>query len=155
MTFSTLDHVGFTVSNVDRSVPWYTALLGQRPVLRKRWDQEYVARILGYERVVLVCAFWRLPGGSILELLEYEVPGPALVDMETNNVGNAHLCLVTKDLHADYERLRGIADFRSAEPVRIPWGPYDGGWACYLRDPDGISVELIQLPPGGSLLDGD
>ena len=45
-------------------------------MLRKTWEQEYVARILGYPEVVLDCAFWRLPGGTVLELLEYVVPGP-------------------------------------------------------------------------------
>ena len=69
--------------------------------------------------------------------------------METYNAGNAHLCLVTDDIHADVERLRGHADFRHPEAVEIPWGAYKGGWACYMRDPDGISIEVLQEPPGG------
>ena len=73
--------------------------------------------------------------------------------METFNVGNGHLCLVTEDIHLDFERLRGIAEFRDPEPTQIPWGPYQGGWACYLRDPDGISIEILQAPPGGPKLD--
>jgi hypothetical protein len=46
-------------------------------------------------------------------------------------------------------RAAGHDTFRSPEPVVIPWGPYKGGRACYLRDPDGISIELMELPPGG------
>jgi catechol 2,3-dioxygenase-like lactoylglutathione lyase family enzyme len=151
--YSGLDHVGFAVSEIERSSAWYTDLLGAPPVLRKTWEQEYVARILGYPEVVLDCAFWRLPGGTVLELLEYVVPAPGRVDMETFNVGNGHLCLVTEDIHRDFERLRGIAEFRDPEPTPIPWGPYQGGWACYLRDPDGISIEILQAPPGGPRLD--
>jgi catechol 2,3-dioxygenase-like lactoylglutathione lyase family enzyme len=147
-----LDHVGFTVGNLDRSIAFYTRLLEAEPVLRKTWDVEYVGRIVGYPRVVLDCAFWRLPWGTTLELLEYKEQ-PARVDMETFNVGNGHLCLVTEDMARDYERLRDHATFRSAEPVSIPWGPYEGGAACYLRDPDGISIELIELPPGGPRLE--
>jgi catechol 2,3-dioxygenase-like lactoylglutathione lyase family enzyme len=148
--FGALDHVGFSVSSLDRSIPFYTALLGEEPLLRKRWDVAYVGEILGYPGNVLDGAFWRLPGGTILELLEYVEPPPGRVDMETNNVGNAHLCLVTDDMDADFERLRPVgAEFRSEAPVEIPWGPYRGGKACYLRDLDGISIELIELPPGG------
>jgi catechol 2,3-dioxygenase-like lactoylglutathione lyase family enzyme len=148
--FGALDHVGFSVSSLDRSIPFYTALLGEEPLLRKRWDVEYVGEILGYPGNVLDGAFWRLPGGTILELLEYVEPPPGRVDMETNNVGSAHLCLVTDDMDADFERLRPVgAEFRSEAPVEIPWGPYRGGKACYLRDLDGISIELIELPPGG------
>ena len=69
--YAGLDHVGFTVTDLDRSAAWYTELLGEPPVLRKRWEQAYVARVLGYPEVVLDAAFWRLPGGTVLELLEY------------------------------------------------------------------------------------
>ena len=74
--------------------------------------------------------------------------------METYNAGSAHLCLVTENMEADFERLRPLgAEFRSEAPIDIPWGPYRGGKACYLRDPDGISIELIELPPGGPSFD--
>ena len=149
MLITGLDHVGFSVSDLDRSVSWYTEFFGDPPQLRKVWDVEYVSRIVGYPNCKMDCAFWRLPGGTILELIQYLEPPVGIVDMESYNAGNGHLCLVTKDLAADFERLRGRIEFRDPDPVRIPWGPYEGGWACYLRDPDGISIELMQLAPGG------
>lgn len=152
MMYAALDHVGFAVSSIERSIPFYTRLLGEEPLLRKVWDVEYVDRIVGYPGVKLDAAFWRLPGGPILELLEYLNPPPGSVDMETYNAGNAHLCLVTDDIQADFNRLKGHATFRHPEPVEIPWGPYKGGWAAYIRDPDGISIELLQAPPGGPKL---
>ena len=149
-SFRALDHIGFTVSSLDRSIPFYTVLLGEEPFLRKLWDVEYVGRIVGYPGVVLDAAFWNLPNDTILELLEYRNPKPGVVDMESYNAGNAHLCLATEDIEADFERLRPTAaEFRHPVPVDIPWGPYTGGKAIYLRDPDGISIELIELPPGG------
>jgi catechol 2,3-dioxygenase-like lactoylglutathione lyase family enzyme len=153
VTYPALDHIGFAVSDLDRSVEWYTRFLGEGPVLRKVWEPGYVGDIVGYPECSLDCAIWRLPSNTLLELIQYLAPSPARVDMETYNVGNAHLCLETEDIEADYERLRGHAEFRSAEPVEIPWGPYKGGRVCYLRDPDGISVELMQQPPGGPNLE--
>jgi catechol 2,3-dioxygenase-like lactoylglutathione lyase family enzyme len=153
MHYADLDHIGFSVSNLDRSSDWYTFFLNQAPILRKTWDVEYVGRIVGYPKVKMEAAFWRLPGGTVLELLEYQNPRARRVDMETYNAGNAHLCLVVANLEADFERLRERVVFRHPEPVEIPWGPYMGGKACYLRDPDGISIELIELPPGGPRFD--
>jgi catechol 2,3-dioxygenase-like lactoylglutathione lyase family enzyme len=147
--FSRFDHVGFSVANLDRSVEWYTFLFEEPPMLRKLYDVEYISRVLGYPGAILDAALWELPGGARFELLEYKHPEPGRVDMESYNVGNSHLCLVTADLAADFERLRGLAELRHPEPVAIPWGPYTGGKACYLRDPDGISIELLELPPGG------
>jgi catechol 2,3-dioxygenase-like lactoylglutathione lyase family enzyme len=73
--------------------------------------------------------------------------------METYNAGNGHMALVVGDIHAEFDRLRDHASFRDPSPIAIPWGPYAGGWACYLRDPDGISIELMQLPPHGARLE--
>jgi catechol 2,3-dioxygenase-like lactoylglutathione lyase family enzyme len=147
--YSGLDHIGFAVGNLDRATDWYTRFLGEPPVMRKVWDVEYIGRVLGYPGVKIECAFWDLPGGTTLELIEYLEPAPGVVDMETYNAGNAHLCLVVDDLDADLERLRSELGLTGVEAVEIPWGPYAGGKACYLRDPDGISIQLMQLVPGG------
>ena len=150
MHYSGLDHVGFTVSSLERSIPFYTLLLGEEPFLRLLWEgEEFVGRIVGYPGVKLEGAFWQLPGGSVLELLQYHDPEPGRVDMETYNVGSAHLGLVTEDIHADVERLRKHVQFRNPGPVEIPSGPAKGGFALYMRDPDGITIELIQRPPSG------
>jgi catechol 2,3-dioxygenase-like lactoylglutathione lyase family enzyme len=149
--FRALDHVGFAVSDLDRSIAFYETLLGTPMLMRKTWDVPYVGEIVGYPDLVLEGAFFQLPNDVILELLEYSSPAPGTVDMESYNAGNAHLCLVTDDMAADFARLRaaGYDTFRSERPIDIPWGPYRGGRACYLRDPDGASIELLEAPPGG------
>ena len=149
--FRALDHVGYAVANLDRSIAFYEILLGVPMLLRKTWSHPYVGEIVGYPDLVLEGAFFQLPNGVVLELLEYQKPRPGGVDMESYNAGNAHLCLVTDDMAADFERLRaaGYDTFRAEAPIEIPWGPYRGGRACYLRDPDGISIELLEEPPGG------
>jgi catechol 2,3-dioxygenase-like lactoylglutathione lyase family enzyme len=146
------DHVGYTVSDLDRSVEFWARLLEHDPKARKTWDVPYLSRIQGYEDVKVEAAFFDLPGGLTLELIQYHNPPHAAVDMETYNVGNAHLSFVTDDLHRTFDRLRGTAQLRSPEPVRIEWGPYEGGFAARVRDPDGITIELVQLPEGGAKL---
>jgi catechol 2,3-dioxygenase-like lactoylglutathione lyase family enzyme len=143
------DYVGYTVSDLDRSVEFWSFLLEREPTARKTWDVPYLARIQGYDAVNLEAAFFDLPGGLTLELIEYHEPAHSTVDMETYNVGNTHLSFVTGDLHRTFERLRGRAGLRSVAPVRIEWGPYEGGYAARVRDPDGITIELVQLPEGG------
>jgi len=144
--YTRVDHVGFTVSDLDRSAEWYEFLLGSPPVLRDVWDVEYVGRMLGYPGCKIECAYWRLPGEAMLELIQYERPPGGAVDMETYNVGNGHLCLIVEDLEAEFQRLRERVAFRHPEPVVIPWGPYKGGKAGYIRDLDGISIQLMQHP---------
>lgn len=144
-----MNHVGFAVSDIEQSVEWYTFLLEDPPYLMGRWNVEYVSRVVGYPGAEFDAALWELGGGLSLELLAYWKPPATRIDMETFNVGNGHLCLVVDDLAAEFERLRGRAEFRNPEPVDIPWGHFAGGRSCYLRDPDGISIELVQYPPDG------
>ena len=147
-----LDHVGFSVSDMDQSIAFYTLLLQREPILRRYYPEQYVAGVVGYDEIGMDAAFFEIgDSGIILELLEYKNPPNSRVDMETYNVGNGHLCLIVDDLQAEYDRLmpHGVA-FRSPDPITIPIGPYSGGKACYLRDPDGISIELLQEPPAGT-----
>lgn len=91
-------------------------------------------------------AYLRAPGDShILELFEYLAPAGEVLDVESRNVGAAHICFVVEDLATLYEdlRARGVDSFVTA-PVFVDEGPSKGGWALYLRDPDGIRVELFQ-----------
>jgi catechol 2,3-dioxygenase-like lactoylglutathione lyase family enzyme len=148
LTVRALDHIGFSVSDLDRSSEWYTRLLGAGPFARKAVGPGYVGEIIGYPECRMEWALWRLPQGTVLELIQYVVPEPVAVAMETNCVGNGHLCLVMADIDGVYERLRGHAEFRSPAPVEIPHGPWKGARVCYTRDPDGISVELMESPPG-------
>ena len=152
--FESVDHTGFTVADLDRSIAWYTQVLGVPPLIRKRSNDEYMGGMIGYSDCEIEYAYFPLPGGSKLELIEYVDPPSATVDMETSNLGNGHLCLLVDDIHAEFERLSPIAPFRSPAPVEITAGPNSGGYGAYLRDPDGITIQLIQLPPGGQRLPG-
>jgi catechol 2,3-dioxygenase-like lactoylglutathione lyase family enzyme len=146
-----LDHVGFAVADLDRSIDFYRKLLEREPAARRLYRERYVAEVLGYEEIEIDTAFFELPGGTVFELLEYRTPAGRWVDMETANPGNAHICLVVEDLEREFDRLAqaGVA-FRSERPVEIPVGPYKGGRSVYFRDPDGISIQLLEPPPHGA-----
>ena len=146
-----LDHVGFTVSDLPRAVEFYELLLQRPPMMTRLYREAYIAKIVGYSALELNAAFFELPGNpAILELIEYRRPPSETVGMETYNVGNGHLCLLVEDLGAEFERLYGAGvRFRSEKPIDIMAGPYRGGKAVYFRDPDGITIELIERPQGG------
>lgn len=149
-------HFSFTVSDIDRSIDWYTGVLGLELVHRQRGDNDYTRTLVGMPDAVIEAAQFRVPGVNpgrsthMLELVQYEAPAPnAVLDLSTNNVGAAHLAFIVEDIQAEYERLcaEGV-EFRNP-PVTVTAGANAGGAACYFRDPDGITLELMQLPPRG------
>jgi catechol 2,3-dioxygenase-like lactoylglutathione lyase family enzyme len=149
-TQDALHHVGFTVGDLDRSVAFYSLLLGAVPFLHRVYDEPFIAEMIGYEDAVRGCAMFRIPrSGVTLELIQYHVPPGQGAGLETYRLGNAHLCLVVDDLDSEYGRLLPHEVAFRSPPVVVPADvddPAAGGKALYLRDPDGITVELIQLP---------
>lgn len=152
MALSAVNHVGFAVAEIERSVRFYTALLQSPPYFRERYDVPYIGRMVGYPGAIQEAAFFDLPGERdlFLELIEYVEPPAATVSMEAYNAGNAHLCLGCADLDAEYERLRGIDGiaFRSENPVASDYGVYSGARGLFLRDPDEITIQLVEIPAG-------
>lgn len=146
-------HTGLTVSDLERSIAFYRDLLGLELV--KRWEssQPYLRTIVGFPDAELRIAFLRVPGmdagvsGHHLELLEYREPRGTRGDASTCNPGNVHVAFVVADLDATYRELSARGVRFMSPPVDIAHGGNKGGKAVYLRDPDDITLELLQPPP--------
>jgi lactoylglutathione lyase len=147
-------HFSFTVSNIERSIDWYTRVLGLELVHRQRQDNEYTRKLVGMPDAVLEVAQFVVPGvpparsTHMLELVEYVVPkGRAAEALPTNDVGVAHLALMVTDIHERHLRMSGQGVAFRNPPVEITAGANRGGYACYFHDPDGITFELLQPAP--------
>jgi catechol 2,3-dioxygenase-like lactoylglutathione lyase family enzyme len=145
---SGLHHTGYTVSDLDRSLEFYRDLLGCELLGIQERDGGYLAAIVGYPDAHVRMAHLRAAGSQhIIELFEYLSPTPGRLALEPRNVGTAHMCFVVEDLDATYARLVAAGVEFISSPVDVDMGASAGGRALYLWDPDGIPMELFQLPP--------
>ncbi len=137
-------HFALTVADADRSVEFYCGL-GFEIVSDREVEGGYVEEITGVERAHIRLV--HLSGfGHNLELLQYLRPLGPQQARALQDVGSAHICLLTDDLDADFARLRdGGIRFRSDGPVTTTSGPNRGGKGVYALDPDGNAVEIVQL----------
>jgi catechol 2,3-dioxygenase-like lactoylglutathione lyase family enzyme len=143
-----LHHTGFTVADLERSVVFYRDLLGCDLIATQEKRGGYLAAIVGYPDAHVRMAHLRAPGSvHVIELFQYLSPDSERHPLEPRNVGSSHLCFIVEDLDETYERLcaAGVDSFVSP-PVVVDTGVNAGGCALYLRDPDGIAVELFQPP---------
>ena len=145
--YLSLDHIGFSVSSLDKSLEFYSKLLNKEPLMRRLYKEEYVGVVVGYENVVMDCGFFTLPNNTILELIEYYEPYKGTVDMESYNVGNAHLCLIVDDMEREIERVKGFVNMITDGIGVSTNGPYKGAKVIYFRDPDGNQIQIIYPPP--------
>jgi catechol 2,3-dioxygenase-like lactoylglutathione lyase family enzyme len=144
-------HTSFTVSDMGRSLAFYRDLLGMEMIGEQGGKGGYLAEVVGFPDVDMRVVFLRPTPDSVhlLELIEYRSPEGTPADVRTCNPGSGHLCLVVEDIHSAYARLRAAGvRFASERPVAILAGRHKSGYTVYARDPDGVTIELIQLPAG-------
>lgn len=142
-------HTGLTVRDLDRSVRFYRDALGCSVIMEQEKVGGYLAEIVGYPDASVRMAHLHDPAGRlVIELFEYRSPDMLDIDLEPRRIGNAHLCFVVADLDAVYQRVTAAGVETFTPPVLIDTGANAGGFGLYLRDPDGITLELFQPAPG-------
>lgn len=138
------DHIAVTVSDLDRSVEFYTKAMEMKEVLR--WK----SKIPGIREI----AFVRIRGG-MLELLAREKPkkaGPG----DDDETGVKHLCFAVTDIEKEIARLKKmdvpiVADFHvlNEDHLETKSGTMrldlkKGLKRAVFADPDGIELELLE-----------
>jgi len=147
-------HTSWTVADLDRSIAFYRDRLGFELVETKHRIGAFIEEVVGFGGADLTIATLRIPGavlppsGHHLELIQYVAPKGERLDLRTFNVGAAHLAVGTDSIHKDYARLSAAGVTFVSPPVRVPSGSNANSYACYLRDPDGFTIELVQ--PGAA-----
>jgi lactoylglutathione lyase len=122
-----LIHTCYRILEIDRSVEFYEALgfseIGRHPI-----------------RDEAINVFMGLPDDGDVPRLEltYNVGRTEPYDIGT---GYGHIAITTPDLDG---ALRQLAE-QGIEPERPPYTVRDGGSRlCFVRDPDGYRIELIE-----------
>lgn len=143
-----IDHFGLTVRDIERSTSFYEQF--GATVLRPDGFSTgpEIDEGLGLHGVELTTRMLSFDG-TVVELLQYGSPAGRDYTATNADVGSAHLAIRVPDIQARYQSLltQGIEFFSAPKPISS--GRFAGGQWAYFRDPDGISVELIQ--PGASL----
>jgi catechol 2,3-dioxygenase-like lactoylglutathione lyase family enzyme len=145
-----VDAVAITVSDMDRSVDFYSKLTFEK-VSDVEVDGEGFEHLQGVFGLRVRIVRMRL-GDEFIELHEYLAPKgrPIPVDSRSNDRWFQHIAIIVSDMDKAYKLLRQYKfEHVSSGPQRLPdWNKNAGGiWAFYFKDPDGHPVEVLQFPP--------
>lgn len=148
MTFHVtgVHHVGITVRNLERSFEWYTRMFGVQPGPINHGSGPDLERGVQVPGATLSFSMIRI-GNVNVEFLEYHEPEGRDWDRTNGDVGSAHICLEVDDIDAAYSELSARGAVFNGPPVTLTDGELAGSRWAYLRDPDGIQLEIWQYPP--------
>jgi lactoylglutathione lyase len=135
-----LEYVGIRVTDLERSMGFYTRLLGLQEAKRRDMTQWGLG----------IWVLLRDPiSGHQLELNWYP-PGSRYATPYAPGEALDHVGFIVDDVEATYREL--VA--RGAEPAVHP--SEADGWTAYVKDPDGNWIEIYQLtePKSGATPEG-
>ena len=137
-----INHSGIVVREMDRSVAFYRDALGMEDVDTRERNGGPIERLVGYTPCHLKAVDMAVGDGSVLELLQYVEPPPAgRATEERSALGASHVAFDVVDISGTYERLVRNGARKLNPPIEVA----DGKWVCYLQDPDGNWIELIEF----------
>ncbi len=144
-----MNHTGFVVSDMERSISFYRDLLGLQEERNHILEGEFISQLVGYPNARLHIVY--LGAGDVrhsVELIQYlNPPGERIEPLERNNVGATHLGIIVDDLDSFYEELSSQG-FRFVSPPAVRPNATSplARKGCYLQDPDGNWLELLERP---------
>jgi catechol 2,3-dioxygenase-like lactoylglutathione lyase family enzyme len=150
-TVSRVESVGFTVSDMDRAIDFYTRVLPFEKVSDKEiWGADF-ARLSGVFGARVRVVGLKL-GDETLELTEYLNSNgrPIPVDSRSHDRWFQHIAIIVSDMDRAFDVLRkNKVRFASTAPQTLPKTiPNAAGIrAFYFRDFDNHVLEILQFPP--------
>ena len=150
-TATHVETVGFTVSDMDRAIDFYTRVLPFEKVSDTEvfgMEFEHLSGVFGARARVVDLKL----GGETLELTEYLTPQgrPVPVDSRSNDRWFQHIAIIVSDMDKAYAHLRANkVRHASTGPQTLPAyiTAAAGIKAFYFKDFDNHVLEILSFPP--------
>ncbi len=122
VTVTAFDHLVLRCADVETTLAWYVDVLGLQPMRVKEWR----AGEIPFPSV-------RVDAGTIIDLIGRR-------DGSSDRGSVDHFCLVVDEVDLDALAASGLFDVVETPATR--YGARGNGTSLYVRDPDGMIVEL-------------
>ena len=138
---TSINHAGVVVSDLEKAIDFYRDVIGLKIIRKVELTGGPISRLIGYDNTHLKAAHMGTGEGTTVELIQYVNPAPAeRPSQERNVLGASHVALTVDDIQESYERVVS----GGAQKLNPPQEVAPGAWRCYLQDPDGNWVELVE-----------
>jgi len=136
-------HIGISVTDLEKSLIFYKDILGFKIQRVMNESGEFIDKILSNSNVnVRTVKLTVNDGITLIELLEFKNPKPAINNTNIENIGASHVAFTVSEIDKFYEELasKGIK-FKSKPQI----SPDGYAKVAFCKDPDGMLIELVEV----------
>ncbi|MCB5363921.1 VOC family protein [Pusillimonas sp. CC-YST705] len=149
-----MDHVGFTVPDIDQGVSFFRDVIGCEEAMRfgpfRDDEGTFMQDLVNvHPRAVLEhIAMMRCGDGSNIELFQYSAPDQKTDMPRNSDYGGFHIGFYVKDIKAAVDKAKALGLQTFMGPFELKEGPAAGQSITYVLTPWGMQLELISYPQG-------
>lgn len=136
-----LQHVSASVENLDRSIEFYADLLGLDYLGTQWMVPDQVCEIFGLQGTKVRYGWFKVGRSGIIELLEFDPQIKTPNHVKPNRPGQLHFALQVRNLDEMYKNLMEQGVEGLVKPKMIQ----GGSKVAFIKDPDGLVIELIEM----------
>lgn len=149
-----MDHIGFTVPDLDQAVSFFTDTLGCQAFYPlgpfsggdSTWMQDHLN--VDPKATIPAMRLVRCGNGANLEIFQYTAPDQNETQPRNSDIGGHHLAFYTADMPAAVAYLEGKGIQVLGQPTTMTEGPSTGETWVYFLAPWGMQLELVSYPDG-------
>jgi catechol 2,3-dioxygenase-like lactoylglutathione lyase family enzyme len=139
------NHTSFTVADLDVAVKFWTEAMGFEAATVAERHGDWQGPVTGVPgaRIKVAHLFGH---GHHMEFIQYLESEGRSVPLSPNMPCVAHVCLECSDIRETARLLRAHGATPQGEMVEVSEASMRPCKAGYLRDPNGVIIELLELP---------
>lgn len=146
--FTSIAHIGLTVSDLDRSIAFYRDVLGLNLLGEMQMNGPESTLLFDRDGCAARVAYLQTadPKAPLVELIQFTDRPSAQSRPDLFTTSISELCFSVEDIDQEYQRLIALGVEFLSPPQTFDSRQYGFGIsrAVYFRDPDGNILELIQ-----------
>jgi catechol 2,3-dioxygenase-like lactoylglutathione lyase family enzyme len=137
----TMNHIGLGVENLEKSVEFYTNVMGMEVDYYAHHEGKPISDVVGVANSVIeICVVKK--GEARLELIEYNnrVPAPKQYKPQ-NEPGLVHISFSVSSVDEEYAKIKALGYEAYSDPMVTR---ENGPKICYVKGPDNVIFELYE-----------
>ncbi len=142
-----IDHTGLTVSSLDDALKFWVDGMGFKHLYTWTFETTpFIEQMVGVPGAAMRLAMVEGPG-HMIELLEYtSPPDRQTYKPRSSDVGSVHIGFYVENMDALLARVARFGWLPVGDVQTVESGERKGLRLIYVRGPDGITIEFLQLP---------